>query len=479
MISGKFVKTSVIYTLAGALPTASAIILLPLYIHHLSTDLYGVLSLYMALALFVQILVTFSFDTSLYIHYHEFKTDKKKLAAFGGSVFVTLLLIGFMVLLLFSAVGDPLLGLMGNAELSFYPYGLAAVGSGIGQAIFRVYSAYLQSSEKPVVYFWSNVLSFSFIVVFTVSGLELFPATLIGPVFGRLLASTMSAGWVLLRVFREFGFHRDFSWLKESLSFNFYTFIYQILLWVNNYFDRFLLLIFVALHDVGVYDFAFKVLIPLELLLTGVYNSFYPKVVSQVIGQEVKRSTPEITRYYHGLVALMMLLVTGTILVLPWIIGKFVGRAEYQESIAYIPYMALLYLFKTIRLFFFSPYTMLKYTRPLPAIYLVISLVKIGLVVALASTWGIYAVIAASFVAAVVELFLLTWRIGGRFKFQFNAFKLIVAPLFLTAVVVVVEAFAGANTFIHLRHLGYLVLSGCLLLWFYRKELPLIRLSFR
>ena len=73
---------------------ASAIILLPLYIHHLSTELYGALSVYMVFTLLVQIVVTFSFDTSVYIHFQELKGDQKKLSAFMSSAFVFMLMIG-------------------------------------------------------------------------------------------------------------------------------------------------------------------------------------------------------------------------------------------------------------------------------------------------------------------------------------------------------------------------------------------------
>ena len=85
---------------------ASAIILLPFYISFLPTQVYGALSLYLAFSLFVQILVAYSFDSSTYIHYHEYKADFSKLSSFISSAFVFMLLIGAGVGLVLVVLGD-------------------------------------------------------------------------------------------------------------------------------------------------------------------------------------------------------------------------------------------------------------------------------------------------------------------------------------------------------------------------------------
>ncbi|MFO0267060.1 MAG: hypothetical protein ACK51D_08950, partial [Cyclobacteriaceae bacterium] len=82
MISARFIKSSLIYTVAGALPMASAIILMPFYGKYLSAELFGALSVYFAFSLLVQIVVTYSFDASLYLNFHEYKHDPKLLATF-------------------------------------------------------------------------------------------------------------------------------------------------------------------------------------------------------------------------------------------------------------------------------------------------------------------------------------------------------------------------------------------------------------
>lgn len=459
------------------LPMASAIILLPLYIHNLSTDAYGALSVYMVFTLLVQIVVTFSFDSSIYIHFHELKGDKTRLSVFVSSAFIFMLILGFSATIILAGTGGLLFQLaLPDKDLSFYPYGLASVGSGIFQAIFKVHSSLLQSREKPETFFWSNVLSFSVIALFIVIGLQVYPNSLAGPIFGRLLGSIIPCIWVLIRIFREFGFHYDFTWLKTSFSFNTYTFIYQLLQWVINQFDRILMLFFLTLSDVGIYDFAIKCLIPIELVMNSLHNSIYPKVISTVMAQENKGSSPQINRYYHGLTAVIMLMVCGSILVLPWAIETFVSKVDYHAAIQYVPYLAMLYFFRTTRLFFSVPYGILKYSKPLPLIYLVVSVLKIVLMVLFMSRLTVYGVIIASLISVVFENILLKVGLRKMFLFKFNAFKIIFAPMILLILILVLEPTFGL-LYPYLTHIFYVVSCGGLLWWAYRNEMVKVVLN--
>ena len=460
------------------LPMASAVVLLPLYIRDLSAALYGALSVYLVFTILVQILVTFSFDASLFIHFHEFKDDKKKLSVFVSSAFVFMLLLSVVVGLVLAGTGSLLFNLViPDKDISFYPFGLASVGAGIFQAIFKVHNSLLQSREKAETFFWANVVSFTLIACCIVAGLYLFPNSLVGPIMGRLVGTILPSLWVLFRIFREFGFHYDFAWLISSFGFNTYSFIYQLQQWVINQFDRILMLFFLPLADVGIYDFSVKCLIPIELIMNSLHTTIYPKVVSAVMLQEDKGSTLEINRYYHGLTAVIMLVVCGSVLMLPIVIRVAIdvvsAKPEYLEAIQYAPYIAAIYFFKAMRLFFAAPYGILKYTKPLPIIYLVVSGLKIGLVVLLINRYNIIGIIMASIFSAVVEIILLRVCVKGRFQFKFNLFKVVLAPMILLVLIVILEPWVGIQRPFAV-HLFYVISCGGILWWAYRNEIKLI-----
>lgn len=478
MISKKFIKSSFIYTLAGALPMASAIILLPFYIHYLPTDVYGALAICLAFTAFVQIVTTYSFDNSLFIHYHEFKHDPIKLRSFISSAFVFMLGLG-IVLTVGTAIGGQLIFskiLPGNT-LSFYPYGLISVGVGIFQAIFKVHGNLLQTREKPETFLWSNVTSFAIIAATTVIGLKIFPGTLVGPLGGRLLAAFLSANWALFRVFREFGFQVKSPWQNTAHSFNAYSFIYQLQQWIINYVDRFIILVFMpvgALASLGLYEFAIKCLAPIELILNGLNASMFPQITKLINKQEgPKSSSPEINRYFYGQISVIMMMICLAILFLPWGIDLFIKKSGYAEALRYAPYLAVIFILRSMRLYFVMPYNVLKKMKSLTGLNLITSFVKIALMIVLISKWQLFGVIISAILTYILEIILLFFYLRADYGMRFNAFKLMIGPLFLFFVVILVEPFFGAtySTFIHL---GYGAICAALLWFSYRNEMRLI-----
>lgn len=473
-ISKGFLKSSFIYTIAGSLPVASAILLLPFYSNYLSSSAFGALAVYLSFTLLIQYITTYSFDISLYIHFHEFRDDKVKLSQFVSSSFLLMLGIGAVVATLLTFSGDYLFSKVFRDEpVHFYPYGLLASATGIMQALFKVHSNLLQSREMPETFFWSNLSSFFLIVILSIGGLYFYPQTLVGPVGGRFVASFVMGAWALRRVFGEFGTHFNYPLLRSSFSFNFFTFIYQLLQWVINYFDRILLLFYLHLSVIGVYDFGIKCLLLIEFVLNGLHNSFYPRVVSEIMQQEKKGSTPQINRYYHGFTFVILILICSCILVFPWAIEIFVKKKDFHQSIKYLPYLSLIYIFRCIRLYFAVPYGILKHSKPLPAIYAVVSAIKIGLVVLLVRDFDLFGVIAASLVSAAAEVVLLKLTIRRKFEFRYNFYKIVGAPILLFLMIVILEPIYGSEH-PQLVHLFYLVFCAVMLWWFYRKEIALI-----
>jgi O-antigen/teichoic acid export membrane protein len=191
------------------------------------------------------------------------------------------------------------------------------------------------------------------------------------------------------------------------------------------------------------------------------------------MAQTKKGSTPGINRYYHGLTAVVMLLICGSILVFPWAIKVFVTRPEYHEAIRYIPYVGVVYLFRNTRLFFVVPYGILKYTKPLPVIYMIVSILKIVLIFLLVGLMNIYGVILASAICGIVEIVMVRLNLRNVFEFQFNVMKVIVIPLILLILIVTLEPTLGL-LYPDAVHFFYLISCVGLLLWAYKNEITLI-----
>jgi O-antigen/teichoic acid export membrane protein len=242
--------------------------------------------------------------------------------------------------------------------------------------------------------------------------------------------------------------------------------------WSMNYFDRFIMLFFLPLSDIGVYDFAVKCMLAIEFVISGVYNSFYPKVINIVVGQIDKKSTPEINRYYHGLIALIMVLVCFSILAFSIIMDLGILKSGYEASVKFLPLIGLVYLLRAIRYYFAFPFGALKFSKPLPMIYFVISAVKICLIVLLVGPFGVPGVIQATFISTIMEIILLWYFIRKRFDFKFNKFKIIGAPLLLGVIIVIFQTFSLLP--VYLTYILYIVICFMVLGLLYRNELKVL-----
>ena len=449
---------------------ASAIILLPFY-SKLPVSIFGALAIYFSFSLLVQIIVTYSFDSSLYINFHEFKNDPKKLSSFISSAFLFILLISMVTGLILAFIGDWVFAhVFSKEEILFFPFGTLSVATGIFQALLKVNNSLLQTQEKPTLFMWANLLSFSLIASLTIIGLYLFPDSLWGPIGGRLLATLLSAAWVLSFVFRQFGFHFNWQLLKTTFSFNNTSLIYQVQQWFITSFDRVFLLLFISLASLGVYDLALKCMLAIEFVLTGLNSSFYPKVLGIVATQQHKGTTVETNKYYHGLTAVSMVLVSICIFIFPVIIEFVFKKPGYQNAIPLLPFAAIIYLFRPLRLFISFPYSAIKYSKPLPLFYLLVVVVKIGAMYFLVTRFDVFGAIISTWISYGVEILILYFGIRGKFDFKFNIFKMIIGPLSLTVLILLVEPFFGKEYSYWVHSLYVLVAMG-MLGWAYRTEI--------
>lgn len=456
---------------------ASAIILLPFYGEYLSPEAMGALSIYFGFSLLVQILVTYSFDASLYINYHEFKNEPAKLSSFISSAFILILLISLITGLLLAFIGDWFFSKMFTKDdILFYPFGLLSVATGIFQALQKVNNTLLQTQQKPTLFLWFNLLSFSLIAGFTIVGLYLFPESLWGPIAGRLVATLISAAWVLGFIFRQFGFYFNWQLLKTTFAFNNSTLVYQVQQWVINFFDRPFILLFLPLATLGVYDLALKCLMAVEFVLVGLNSTFTPKVLGIALAQKEKGSTIEINRYYHGLTAVAMLLVSASIFIFPWVIEIFFKKPGYQQAVPLLPYVAIIYLFRCMRLYVAIPYPALKYTKPLPVFYLVVLLVKVGLMYLLIGRYGIYGVIVSTWLSYILEIIILYFGIRKKFTFKINFAKMVVAPLSLAILILILEPIFG-QAYQNALHGFYMMVTVVMLAWAFRNESKVFQLT--
>ncbi|MDD4215157.1 MAG: oligosaccharide flippase family protein, partial [Bacteroidales bacterium] len=258
MISKKFIKSSFIYSFIGALPLASSIILLPFYTNYLSTSDFGIFSLFLGFTALVQILVNLTIDQYLVYSYYDSKDNFQKVKEIVGTSVAILLVWGAFVSLIFYLFGSSIFDLYNTyltketKEIKFFPYGFFCVLTAVFNSLFQSYKGLLIAQQKPIQYFWFNISNFFLTVGISLGGLFLYPYTLVGPMYGRLLSGVAIFILALLSFIINFGLTFQKKLLKNIYKFCFPLFFNSNVIWVIGYLGVFIINYYTCSSDVAI-----------------------------------------------------------------------------------------------------------------------------------------------------------------------------------------------------------------------------------
>lgn len=478
MITRRFVQSSLIYSIVGALPYTSGFILIFWFTRYLTPAQFGVNVLYLTLMYLVQIIAAFGLDMSAAVMYIDYKKNLLQVKRFLGTIFLGLLVFGLVTAILFAGFGFQVFNAIFSEEnvLSLIPFGLLTIVSGWFNGVFKTYSALLVYQQRPARFFWINSTNFLATIAFSLILLYLYPYTLYGPVLGRLIPALLVAAMSSVLWFREFGFSWDRAFIKSILSFTFPLMLYALLTWIVNYIDRFVILRF--LDDpayVGIYDFGVKLVLGIELVLMGMVNVVNPKIFNIWKDKDLHGSTPEVNRYYSGLTAFILLLIPLFVFLAPLAIPLVINREIYYQAFSLLALLAAGYAARVWFYMFMAPLMFFKRTRSLPGIFAISAVFEIALAIGMVRYFGIMGAVWVNFLIKPLQALLLYFESRKVFHYHFNRWKILYLPMIFMCLVIVSEWLVTKETRIFF-HAGQLLVS-VILVWFaYRRELiPLIR----
>ena len=475
MISKKFLKSSIIYSVTGALPYATGIILIPFFTNKLSPQDFGLNTLYLAIMYFIQIISSFGLDTYIGIHYFEYKDNKQKLSENIGTVILSLLTIGIIILILLSIFGTAIFNLIfENKSLTFMPWGLVITLAAIFNGFLKTYSSLLINQERPGRFFQVNVVNFILVISVSLIILNLFPYSLNGPMYGRLIPAAFSFCSVIYYMTKEFGLRFNKEMIKKIISFCYPFVIFSLLMWVISYIDRFIISHFlVDPMYVGIFDFTVKCTLLIELFQTGMYSAISPKIYNIWKVQNIRESTIDVNRYYNGLTAASLLVIPLLSIIFPILIPFVVKKQIFYQSFAFFGILSVGFAFRGLNGMFISPIYYFKKTKILPKVYAIISLIQIIISIIFIKYFGLIGAVWANFITKIVQVVLLYFASRKIFNFKFNYLKQIYLPLIYTIIVLVLESITPPQYSIYCRILQLIIIYS-LVLAVFRNEIMML-----
>ena len=472
MISRKFLQSSVIYSFVGALPYASGLILIPLFIQYLTPAQFGANAIYLTLLYFIQILSTFGLDNYIGINYFDYKDNAERLKEFIGNVLLALMILGGFIFISVLCFGNFIFTLVYDKEnFEFYPFGLITVLSAIFNGFFKSYSSLLVNQQKATLFFWLNLSNFILTIAASVTLIYAYPYTLYGPTLGRLIPAVISASLSVLLMLYFHGFSYNFSFFRGMFNYCYPLLFYALLLWVVNYIDR--NIIYKIMKDptyVGIYDVIVKITLVIDMLQIGLANTMHPKIFTIWKDKNLKESTPEVNRYYNAFTGVTLLIIPLFDLVVPLVVPLFISKQIYLDSFEFIGILSLGFATKGWFYMFLAPLFFFKKTKVLPKVFAFSALFEIVFGIILVHYFQLWGAVIAGFLVKFLQGILLYFESRKVFSFRFNRWKIVFLPLIFIFMVVICQLFMTRGSQVWFFLFQFLITSGLVYIT-YRKEL--------
>ena len=473
MISKQFFKSSLIYSLIGALPYTTGVILIPFYTAKLTPEQFGINAIYFTFLYIVQLVSSAGLDTYIGVNYFQFKDDNKKLREFVGTVLIVLITLGTAVFFLMMAGGSLMFKIIfrGDTLLQFLPFGLITVLTAIFNGIFKTYSNLLVNQQRPERFFWLNISNFIIILAASLAILYSYPYTLYGPIIGRLIPAVISCLISVILMTGEYGLKFSSKHLNGMLSFCAPMIVYGMMIWVVNYIDRYIIkYLMVDPTYVGIFDLAVKLTMGIGLLHTGLVNTIQPKVFSIWKDKDLRCSTPEANRYYNGFTAITLLALPVVTIACPLLIPLVVWKPIYYQAFAFIGILCLGYATSPAFYLFLAPIFYFKKTKVLPKVFFFSAVIQVIMSSVLIWKFGLMGAVMSNFLIKPVQAFFLYLESRKIFHYELNLWKLIYLPLIIIITGFILYVFSPDKTGV-IPGFIQLIITSVLVYFTYRKEL--------
>lgn len=430
MISKGFLKSSIVYTIGGALPMIGGIILLPFYTNYLSAQQFLQVSFYILITALFQILFTFSLDSFFGVKYTQLSGDAVKQKQFVGSTAMIILALGVFWLGITAITGHHVSKLIFKEEynIEFWPYGFYSVLTGFFNAYFKTSTNALIYFKRPRIFLFFNLLNFVATLSISIGGLFLFPDSIIGPMYGRLLSGVIIffLGHIIFNHYGTFNFNKGF--IPEIKKFCIPYLFFNLSAWTLLYGDRFILQSFLSEVELNTYDLVLKCFFGIEFLQNSLSAVIFPKLYEIWNKNGEHATTKESNRYFNVFTAVNVIQLIVFCIALPLLYDLVIKQKSFHESSAYIGMISARYGLQTIINFYLATILFTKNIHLLLKIFLITAVFQIVATYLGCVYFNLDGVLYAAIATKVVQVILSIIFTRGIFKFEYNYFKIVAIP---------------------------------------------------
>ncbi|MFC1887845.1 oligosaccharide flippase family protein [Candidatus Cloacimonadota bacterium] len=471
----KAFSNSFIYSIGRLSTKIVGLVLIPIYTEKLTTVDYGMLGI---LEITSELLIAL-FSLTLYsafvrLYWEQEFIDKQKEMYF--TYMMSLLVLGILMYLGFQPFvayfSKALLGASNNLSL----IQLMLISTAL-RIIVRSPSTLMRSQEKPVLFTITNISRLVVTLVLTVYFIiyrghkieAIFEAQIIGQLFYLIV--------LLKYILQNNRLKFDFIILKEMLNYSLplvFSSISGVLLTLG---DRYCLRILAQFSELGVYNLGFKLANVLKVFFISSIQLAIPPMVYKMIDQpNSKRFYSKIMTYTSFTLIILILIVT---LYSKEIIRVIAASSSYWEAYKVVPYLSFSSLFLMLMYTSSIGLNIMKKTKVMARIVIIISVLNILLNFAFIPSLRIVGASLATLISRILHFVIIYYVTQKIYKIPYELKKIC---LMITVAVIIVIAGMMVNDLnlaIRLTVKTLMIISFPLVLYLFHfyEEIELLRIK--
>lgn len=341
----RLISETIIYGIGAVLPRVITFLLNPFYFEHINVAEFAKFTNLYALISFVNILLTFGFETAFF----RFAKDKSETQKVFNTSFWFLFFNAFVFILLILVLREPIAQLLNYEEnpeyitwfgwIAFFdtlcviPYAwLRFRNKAVAYSAIRVGQITIQTLAVMLLFL---VIPYSVSASFGLNEKVAFPffSNLIGSLAGILM---------LLPIGLKLKIQFDYGLFKKMFRFAYPIMIAGFAFMVNENFDKVVQRFIISEVEAGAYGGCYKLAVLMTLFVTAYRMGVEPYLFKQMEANDAKIKYARITEYFSIVASIIAL---GIITNLSWLKNLIITDPDYLLAIDIVPVIVISNLF--------------------------------------------------------------------------------------------------------------------------------------
>jgi O-antigen/teichoic acid export membrane protein len=332
-----FIKSGIVYTILGFLPTASRFVLFPLFLHYLSPEDFALISLNTMVASILPTFITLGLETSINRFYFDFVKYPKIERVFVSTLIISIACTALVIGAIFVGVGPKLFLISFKTQrFSFYPFGISALLTAIPTGLYSLYLNYLRCRKDLQNYVILNLGLFLFSSLGEVIGIIFLKMPVehliwIKPLvlWPFLIVATIAILW-------KTGIHFERRLLRIAMSYSTPLLPHLIFGMVFIYTDRIMIENNLNLTYLAIYNLTMAISNIIDIFEQALRNATFPNIY-KLLKEDVTANVDAISRI-HSMNGLLLLTIMAGVAIMVPIGDYYFLKPVYRPLIYLIPF---------------------------------------------------------------------------------------------------------------------------------------------